>query len=51
MGPMFRAERPQAGAGASSTSLGSRFGSASPFQDVEVILLLSRLLEAWALSG
>lgn len=52
VGPMFRAERPQAGRRRQFHQLGVEvFGSASPFQDVEVILLLTRLLRAWNLEG
>lgn len=52
LGPMFRAERPQAGRRRQFHQLGVEvFGSASPFQDVEVILLLTRLLRGWNLEG
>ncbi len=48
LGPMFRAERPQAGRRRQFHQLGVEvFGSASPYQDVEVICLLCRLLERW----
>ncbi len=51
-GPMFRAERPQAGRRRQFHQLGVEvFGSASPYQDVEVLCLLRRLLEGWGLSG
>ncbi len=50
LGPMFRAERPQAGRRRQFHQLGVEvFGSASPYQDVEVLLLLTRLLRAWKL--
>ncbi len=52
LGPMFRAERPQAGRRRQFHQIGVEvFGSASPFQDVEVLLLLRRLLEGWGLRG
>ena len=52
VGPMFRAERPQAGRQRQFHQLGVEvFGSASPYQDVEVVLLLSRLLTEWNLEG
>lgn len=52
MGPMFRAERPQAGRRRQFHQVGVEvFGSASPLQDVEVLLLLNRLLEGWGLRG
>ncbi len=52
VGPMFRAERPQAGRRRQFHQLGVEvFGSASPYQDVEVLLLLTRLLRAWDLTG
>lgn len=51
-GPMFRAERPQAGRRRQFHQLGVEvFGSGSPYQDVEVLLLLVRLLAGWGLSG
>lgn len=47
LGPMFRAERPQAGRRRQFHQLGVEvFGSASPYQDAEVVALLTRLLEA-----
>ena len=52
LGPMFRAERPQAGRRRQFHQLGVEvFGSSSPYQDAEVLLLLSRLLREWGLSG
>lgn len=52
LGPMFRAERPQAGRRRQFHQLGIEvFGSASPYQDVEVLCLLRRLLEEWGLTG
>ncbi len=52
LGPMFRAERPQAGRRRQFHQLGVEvFGSASPYQDVEVICLLCRLLERWQIAG
>ncbi|MBI3322735.1 MAG: histidine--tRNA ligase [Candidatus Omnitrophica bacterium] len=52
LGPMFRAERPQAGRRRQFHQIGVEvFGSASPFQDVEAILVLCRLLEAWGVKG
>lgn len=52
LGPMFRAERPQAGRRRQFHQLGVEvFGSASPYQDVEVICLLCRLLERWRIGG
>ncbi len=51
-GPMFRAERPQAGRRRQFHQLGVEvFGSASPYQDVEVLLLLTRLLKSWKIEG
>jgi len=48
LGPMFRAERPQKGRQRQFHQLGVEvFGSASPYQDVEVLCLLVRLLEIW----
>ncbi|MBI3312518.1 MAG: histidine--tRNA ligase [Candidatus Omnitrophica bacterium] len=50
LGPMFRAERQQAGRRRQFHQLGVEvFGSASPFQDVEVVLVLTRLLREWKL--
>ena len=50
MGPMFRAERPQAGRKRQFHQLGVEvFGSASPYQDAEVIQLLFALLKAFGL--
>ncbi|MBI3317758.1 MAG: histidine--tRNA ligase [Candidatus Omnitrophica bacterium] len=52
LGPMFRAERPQAGRRRQFHQIGVEvFGSASPYQDAEVILLLTRLLKGWGLEG
>jgi histidyl-tRNA synthetase len=52
LGPMFRSERPQAGRRRQFHQIGVEvFGSASPYQDVEVICLLMRLLRAWGLKG
>ncbi len=52
LGPMFRAERPQKGRRRQFHQIGVEvFGSASPHQDVELLLLLKRLLEEWGLSG
>lgn len=52
LGPMFRAERPQAGRRRQFHQIGAEvFGSASPFQDVELLLLLTRLLSAWKVEG
>lgn len=51
LGPMFRAERPQAGRRRQFHQLGVEvFGSASPYQDAEVIVLLGRLLESVGVS-
>ncbi len=48
LGPMFRAERPQAGRKRQFHQLGVEvFGTASPYQDAEVLLLLTRLLCEW----
>ena len=52
VGPMFRAERPQAGRRRQFHQLGVEvFASAGPYQDVEVLSLLHRLLEGWGLSA
>ena len=52
VGPMFRAERPQAGRRRQFHQLGVEvFGSASPYQDVETLRLLTRLLEVWSIKG
>jgi len=52
LGPMFRAERPQKGRRRQFHQIGVEvFGSASPHQDVELLLLLKRLLEEWGLNG
>ena len=52
VGPMFRAERPQAGRRRQFHQLGIEvFGSASPYQDVEVLSLLHQLLQGWGLSA
>lgn len=52
LGPMFRAERPQAGRRRQFHQVGVEvFGSASPYQDVETLMLLVRLLNAWGLTG
>ena len=51
LGPMFRAERPQAGRRRQFHQLGVEvFGSASPYQDAEVIVLLIRLLQKMGVS-
>lgn len=51
MGPMFRAERPQAGRRRQFHQLGVEvFGSASPYQDAEVLALLMHLLSALGLT-
>lgn len=51
LGPMFRAERPQAGRRRQFHQIGVEvFGTDSPHQDVEVIALLVRLLAAWGVS-
>jgi histidyl-tRNA synthetase len=51
-GPMFRAERPQAGRKRQFHQLGLElFGSSSPYQDAEVITLMTRLLDAWGVRG
>ncbi len=50
VGPMFRAERPQAGRRRQFHQLGVEvFGSASPHQDAEVLALLMHLLKALGL--
>ncbi|PIV12023.1 MAG: histidine--tRNA ligase [Candidatus Omnitrophica bacterium CG03_land_8_20_14_0_80_43_22] len=47
MGPMFRAERPQAGRQRQFHQIGvEAIGSASPYLDAEVIILLADLLKA-----
>jgi len=47
LGPMFRAERPQAGRRRQFHQLGvEAFGSDSPYQDAEVIALLMHLMRA-----
>lgn len=52
LGPMFRAERPQAGRRRQFHQFGLEvFGSASPYQDVEVMALLTRLLQEVGVSG
>lgn len=52
LGPMFRAERPQAGRRRQFHQLGVEvFGSHSPYQDAEVVRLLTRLLEEWKITG
>lgn len=52
LGPMFRAERPQAGRRRQFHQLGVEvFGSASPRQDAEVLALLMHLLSALGLVG
>lgn len=52
LGPMFRAERPQAGRRRQFHQLGVEvFGSASPYQDAEVMALLSRLLQEAGVAG
>ena len=51
-GPMFRAERPQKGRRRQFHQVGVEvFGPAGPYQDIEVICLLRRLLEEWGLKG
>ena len=51
-GPMFRAERPQRGRRRQFHQIGVEvFGPAGPYQDVEVLCLLRRLLEEWGLKG
>ena len=51
IGPMFRAERPQAGRRRQFHQLGVEvFGSASPYQDAEVLALLMHLLSALGLT-
>ncbi len=51
-GPMFRAERPQAGRKRQFHQLGVEcLGPASPRQDAEVIALQAALFEAWGLEG
>jgi histidyl-tRNA synthetase len=50
LGPMFRAERPQAGRKRQFHQLGVEcIGPASPEQDAEVIALQAALFEAWGL--
>ncbi|MBI4227439.1 MAG: histidine--tRNA ligase [Candidatus Omnitrophica bacterium] len=50
LGPMFRAERPQAGRRRQFHQLGVEvFGAASPYQDAEVLALLMHLLSALGL--
>lgn len=52
MGPMFRAERPQAGRRRQFHQFGAEmFGSASPYSDVETIAVLKRILDSWGLTG
>lgn len=52
LGPMFRAERPQAGRRRQFHQLGVEvFGSNSPYQDAEVMALLARLLQEVGVSG
>lgn len=52
VGPMFRAERPQAGRRRQFHQLGVEvFGSMSPYQDAEVLRLLTRLMEGWKITG
>lgn len=52
VGPMFRAERPQAGRRRQFHQLGVEvFGSMSPYQDAEVVELLMHLLEKWGIQG
>jgi len=52
LGPMFRAERPQAGRFRQFHQYGvEAIGSASPWVDVEVILLCVRILEACGITG
>src|SRR3989338_9951056 len=50
IGPMFRAERPQQGRRRQFHQLGVEvFGSASPYQDAEVLALLMHLLQSLGL--
>ena len=52
IGPMFRAERPQAGRKRQFHQLGVEvFGSGSPYQDAEVMVLLMRLLQELGVAG
>ncbi|PIQ82868.1 MAG: histidine--tRNA ligase [Candidatus Omnitrophica bacterium CG11_big_fil_rev_8_21_14_0_20_64_10] len=52
LGPMFRAERPQAGRRRQFHQFGVElFGASAPAQDVEVLALLNRLLTTWGLTG
>ncbi len=52
LGPMFRAERPQHGRRRQFHQLGVEvFGSASPYQDAEVMALLMQLLKEWGVRG
>jgi len=52
LGPMFRAERPQAGRRRQFHQIGVEvFGSSAPYQDAEVILLLRDLLVRVGLTG
>ncbi len=52
IGPMFRAERPQKGRQRQFHQVGVEvFGPASPYQDVETLLLLTRLLKDWGIEG
>jgi len=52
MGPMFRAERPQAGRLRQFYQIGAEiFGTPSVYADVEMLELLVRLMEAWGVKG
>ena len=52
LGPMFRAERPQAGRKRQFHQIGVEFiGSPSPVADAECIALQVHLMDAWGLSG
>jgi len=52
LGPMFRAERPQAGRLRQFHQVGvEALGAESPFVDAEVILLLDHLLREWGITG
>ncbi len=52
LGPMFRAERPQAGRKRQFHQIGVEFiGAASPVADAECIALQVHLMDAWGLAG
>lgn len=52
MGPMFRAERPQAGRYRQFVQLGAEsFGNAAPSADAESVVLLYELLRAFGVTG